>query len=183
MKRFHRLPLAVATALCAIAVAAPALAQTSGTLKKIQDTGTITIGHRESSIPFSYLDDKQQPIGYAMDLCAKVVDAVKAQLKLPNLKVAYQPVNSANRITLLQNGKIGWRRFLFEHVESCAGDLPGSHRGLECFGVDEFTASAVDDAHAVLHRLERLCADHAVRFRRERHVVGNFARRQQVLVE
>ena len=106
MKRFHRLPLAVATALCAIAVAAPALAQTSGTLKKIQDTGTITIGHRESSIPFSYLDDKQQPVGYAMDLCAKVVDAVKAQLKMPNLKVAYQPVTSANRIPLLQNGTI-----------------------------------------------------------------------------
>ena len=97
MKRFHRLPLAVVAALCAIGVAAPALAQTSGTLKKIQDTGSITIGHRESSIPFSYLDDKQQPVGYAMDLCAKVVDAVKAQLKMPNLKVAYQPVTSANR--------------------------------------------------------------------------------------
>ena len=52
----------------------------AGTLKKIKETGTITIGHRESSIPFSYLDDKQQPIGYAMDLCMKVVDAVKAEL-------------------------------------------------------------------------------------------------------
>jgi glutamate/aspartate transport system substrate-binding protein len=78
----------------------------AGTLKKIKDTGTITIGHRESSIPFSYLDDKQQPVGYAMDLCAKVVDAVKAELKMPNLKVAYQPVTSANRIPLLQNGTI-----------------------------------------------------------------------------
>ena len=78
----------------------------TGTLKKIKDTGTITIGHRESSIPFSYLDDKQQPVGYAMDLCAKVVDAVKAELKMPNLKVAYQPVTSANRIPLLQNGTI-----------------------------------------------------------------------------
>ena len=78
----------------------------TGTLKKIKDTGTITIGHRESSIPFSYLDDKQQPVGYAMDLCAKVVDAVKAELKVPNLKVAYQPVTSANRIPLLQNGTI-----------------------------------------------------------------------------
>jgi glutamate/aspartate transport system substrate-binding protein len=78
----------------------------TGTLKKIKDTGTITIGHRESSIPFSYLDDKQQPVGYAMDLCSKVVDAVKAELKMPNLKVAYQPVTSANRIPLLQNGTI-----------------------------------------------------------------------------
>jgi glutamate/aspartate transport system substrate-binding protein len=78
----------------------------TGTLKKIRDTGSITIGHRESSIPFSYLDDKQQPIGYAMDLCMKVVDAIKNELKLPNLKVNLQPVTSSNRIPLLQNGTI-----------------------------------------------------------------------------
>ena len=78
----------------------------TGTLKKIKDTGTITVGHRESSVPFSFLDDKQQPVGYAMDLCAKIVDAVKAELKMPSLKVAYQPVTSANRIPLLQNGTI-----------------------------------------------------------------------------
>lgn len=78
----------------------------TGTLKKIRDTGTITIGHRESSIPFSYLDDKQQPVGYAMDLCMRVVDAVKAELKMPNLKVTLQPVTSANRIPLLTNGTI-----------------------------------------------------------------------------
>jgi glutamate/aspartate transport system substrate-binding protein len=78
----------------------------TGTLKKIKDTGAITIGHRESSIPFSYLDDKQQPIGYAMELCMKVVDAVKAELKMPNLKVNLQPVTSSNRIPLLQNGTI-----------------------------------------------------------------------------
>ena len=78
----------------------------TGTLKKIKDTGTITIGYRESSIPFSYLDDKQRPIGYAMDLCMKVVDAVKTELKMPNLKVGLQPVTSSNRIPLLQNGTI-----------------------------------------------------------------------------
>ncbi len=78
----------------------------SGTLKKIRDTGTLTLGYRESSIPFSYLDDKQQPIGYAMDLCHKVVDAVKAELKLPKLKVGMQPVTSSNRIPLLRNGTI-----------------------------------------------------------------------------
>jgi glutamate/aspartate transport system substrate-binding protein len=77
-----------------------------GTLKKIKDTGAITIGHRESSVPFSYLDDKQQPIGYAMELCMRVVDAVKAELKMPNLKVNLQPVTSSNRIPLLQNGTI-----------------------------------------------------------------------------
>lgn len=77
-----------------------------GTLKKIKETGAITIGHRESSIPFSYLDDQQKPIGYAMDLCAKIVDAVKVQLKMPDLKVNLQPVTSSNRIPLLQNGTI-----------------------------------------------------------------------------
>ena len=86
---------------------APAMAeQLTGTLKKIKDTGSITIGHRESSIPFSYLDDKQQPVGYAMDLCMKIVDAVKTELKMPNLKVKLQPVTSANRIPLMQNGTI-----------------------------------------------------------------------------
>jgi glutamate/aspartate transport system substrate-binding protein len=57
-------------------------------------------------VPFSYLDDKQQPVGYAMDLCAKIVDAIKADLKLPNMKVMLQPVTSSNRIPLLQNGTI-----------------------------------------------------------------------------
>jgi glutamate/aspartate transport system substrate-binding protein len=97
-------PLALAAAL---AVALPAAAQDlTGTLKKIKDTGTITVGHRESSIPFSYLDEKQQPVGYAMDLCMKVVEAVKAELKMPDLKVQLQPVTSANRIPLMQNGTI-----------------------------------------------------------------------------
>ena len=82
------------------------LAAAQDTLKKIRETGSITIGFREASIPFSYLDDKQQPVGYAMDLCMKVVDAAKAELKMPGLKVALQPVTSANRIPLLQNGTI-----------------------------------------------------------------------------
>ncbi len=93
--------------LLATAVAFSVQAQDlAGTMKKIKDTGAITIGYRESSIPFSYLDDKQQPVGYAMDLCMKVVDAVKSELKMPNLKVNLQPVTSSNRIPLLQNGTI-----------------------------------------------------------------------------
>src|SRR4026209_2218941 len=91
--------------LAAAALALPAAAQ-EGTLKKIKDSGTITIGHRDASLPFSYYDDKQQPIGYAMDLCAKIVDAVKAELKMPSLKTAYQLVTSANRIPLMANGTI-----------------------------------------------------------------------------
>jgi len=88
-----------------LAFSTQALAE-PGTLDKIKASGSITLGNRDSSIPFSYLDDKQQPIGYAMDLCLKVVDAVKAELKLPSLKVIYQPVTSATRIPLLANGTI-----------------------------------------------------------------------------
>jgi glutamate/aspartate transport system substrate-binding protein len=88
-----------------LAFAGGAYAQ-ADTLAKIKASGAITVGHRDASVPFSYYDDKQQPIGYAMDLCAKIVDAVKAELKMPNLKVNYQLVTSANRIPLLANGTI-----------------------------------------------------------------------------
>src|SRR5687767_8061252 len=93
----------------ALAVALPLSFQATaqeGTLKKIKDSGAITIGHRDASLPFSYYDDKQQPIGYSMDLCARVVDAIKKEQKLPNLKVNYQLVTSANRIPLMANGTI-----------------------------------------------------------------------------
>jgi glutamate/aspartate transport system substrate-binding protein len=102
-----RTPMLAVALLAALGYAHAAAAQDlSGTLKKVKDTGTITIGYRESSIPFSYLDDKQQPVGYAMELCMKIVDAVKADLKLPNLKVNLQPVTSGNRIPQLQAGNI-----------------------------------------------------------------------------
>ena len=94
-------------AVAASFACAPAVAQElKGTLKKIKDTGSITIGYRESSVPFSYLDDKQQPIGYAMDICMKIVDAVKKELKLEKLDVKLNPVTSATRIPLLANGTI-----------------------------------------------------------------------------
>lgn len=98
--------IALSAIVCAVLAAPAAAQQLSGTLKKIKETGSITVGYRESSIPFSYLDDKQQPIGYAMDLCMKIVDAVKADLKMPGLKVQLQPVTSSNRIPLMQNGTI-----------------------------------------------------------------------------
>jgi glutamate/aspartate transport system substrate-binding protein len=105
MKLSKLITVLICTGLVAGVAQAQAQALT-GTLKKIKDTGSITVGYRESSIPFSYLDDKEQPIGYAMDLCMKVVDAVKSELKMPNLKVNLQPVTSSNRIPLLQNGTI-----------------------------------------------------------------------------
>ena len=93
-------------ALLLLAVVTPALAQESGTLKKVRDNGSITLGIRESSDPLSYLDDRQQPVGYHIDVCNRIVDAVKAKLKLPALKVAHQPVTSQNRIPLVGNGTV-----------------------------------------------------------------------------
>jgi glutamate/aspartate transport system substrate-binding protein len=93
--------------LACTALAAPAPAQQpSGTLDRIKQTGTISLGHRESSIPFSYYDDKQQVVGYSHDFQVKVVEAVKKKLNLPTLAVKYTPVTSQNRIPLVQNGTI-----------------------------------------------------------------------------
>jgi glutamate/aspartate transport system substrate-binding protein len=76
------------------------------TLQKIKDAGTITIGHRDSSVPFSYLDDNQKPIGFSLELCALVVAKIKARIGQGDLKVAYQAVNSSNRIPLVKNGTV-----------------------------------------------------------------------------
>jgi glutamate/aspartate transport system substrate-binding protein len=81
-------------------------AELTGTLKKIKDTGTITLGVRDSSIPFSYLDDKQSYQGYSVDLCLKAVTAVQKHLGLTALKVVLNPVTSATRIPLISNGTI-----------------------------------------------------------------------------
>ncbi len=78
----------------------------TGTLKKVKETGVITLGFRDSSIPFSYLDDNQKPVGFAMDICSKIVDAVKKDLKLDKLEVKLAPVTSSTRIPLLANGTI-----------------------------------------------------------------------------
>lgn len=104
MKRF-----ALITTLAAIlssAAVLPARAEDSLTLKKIKEGGSITLGHRESSIPFSYYDDKQQVIGYSHEMMLKAVDAIKAELKLTKLDIKLMPVTSANRITLIQNGTV-----------------------------------------------------------------------------
>lgn len=87
-------------------MAGAAQAQESGTLKKIKETGTITLGVRDSSIPFSYLDDKQSYQGYSIDLCLKIVTAVQKQLGLSSLNVKLNPVTSATRIPLMANGTI-----------------------------------------------------------------------------
>ena len=102
-----RLAVLIATLFAAGALAGAANAQQlTGTLKKIKDSGTITIGHRDTSIPFSYYDDKQQVVGYAVDLCLGIVDAIKSNLKMAKIDVKYNPVTSATRIPLMANGTI-----------------------------------------------------------------------------
>ena len=91
----------------ATAVAVPAHAQSpGGTLAKIRETGEIRLGHRDVSVPFSYLDDNQKPIGFAMDLCGRIVDAVKSELKLPAIQTKLQPIQLSTQIPLIQNGTI-----------------------------------------------------------------------------
>ena len=99
----HRTVKAVVAALACAFLAAPAYSQT---IDKIKQSGAITVGHRDASIPFSYYDENQKPVGYAMDICMRAVDDLKKELKMPNLEVKYQLVTSANRIPLLANGTI-----------------------------------------------------------------------------
>lgn len=84
-----------------------ASAQTSGgTLDKVKERGVISLGVRESALPFSYLDDNHQPIGYSVDLCLRVVESIKSHLEMPDLKVKTVPVASSSRIPLMANGTI-----------------------------------------------------------------------------
>lgn len=89
--------------LCGTAAQAQEL---TGTLKKIKDTGVITLGVRESSIPFNYNLGGVRQVGYSYDINVRIVEAIKNELKLPNLQVKEIPITSQNRITLLQNGTI-----------------------------------------------------------------------------
>ena len=97
----------VALALIVVLSGNPAFAEElSGTLKKIKDSGTVTLGHRADALPFSYTDDKGNAHGYSIDLCKHVADTVKADLKLPQLKVDLVEVTAANRFRLVKNGTV-----------------------------------------------------------------------------
>ena len=78
----------------------------SGTLKKIKDTGTITLGYRENSLPFSYLNKRAQPIGYSLDLCHEIVEEASTELDGIAIKVALSPVTSADRLVRVKAGEI-----------------------------------------------------------------------------
>ena len=90
-------------ALALSAFSTQGLAQT---LEKIKSSGVITLGYRDAAGPFSYLDDKQQPIGYSMDICRNIAEAVKTALNLPQLKINLNPVGPSTRIPLIANGTI-----------------------------------------------------------------------------
>ena len=83
----------------------------SPTLKRVRDTATITIGVREASVPFSFIDNQKQPQGYSVDLCLKVADAIKNELKLPRLDVRFVAVTSSNRIAMVKDGKVDLESF------------------------------------------------------------------------
>ena len=107
--------LAAALAVCAALIVPPALALAQDaskpadpidTLKRIKDSGAITIGVREASVPFSFVDAQKQPQGYSIDLCLRIADAVKNELKMPRLDVRFLPVTSSNRIPMVKDGKV-----------------------------------------------------------------------------
>lgn len=100
----HFKSIALATSL--LCAATLSFAQANDTLKKVADSGKITFAYRESSVPFSYLAGSTQPIGLSVDLSMAVADAVKKRLNMPNLKIEWQAVTSANRIPLVTNGTI-----------------------------------------------------------------------------
>ena len=85
---------------------APLLAQGSPVLKRIKERGVVNMGHRESSVPFSYLGSDGKPQGYSVDLCHKIIDEIKKVVGKADLKINYVPVTSQTRIALMANGTI-----------------------------------------------------------------------------
>ena len=100
----RRLLTSLLLSLCALR--AQADAPSLDTLQKISQTATINLGHRESSVPFSYYDARRQVVGYSQDMMLRVVDSIKAELRLPALTVKLVPVTAQNRIPLVQNGSV-----------------------------------------------------------------------------
>src|SRR3712207_809311 len=95
----------VKAAIAACVCAAAACAHAGDTLSKIRETKVITIAHREASVPFSYLDGNGKPVGYAVELCQKLAEAVRRELKLPHLDIHYLPVTSTTRIPAIAEGQ------------------------------------------------------------------------------
>jgi len=121
--------LSALMAAAAVVVLSATSAQAADTLAKIAESGKITLAYRESSVPFSYLDGPNKPIGFSVELSNAVVEAVKKKLNKPNLQVQLMPVTSQNRIPLITNGTVD----------------------LECGSTTNNSARAKDVAFAVNH--------------------------------
>ena len=96
----------IVAGLLALATFRIAHAQESSTIKKIRETGILTLGYREASIPFSFLDSRQRPVGYTIDICRRIGESIKAQFKLPELEYKMVAVTPATRLALVSNGTI-----------------------------------------------------------------------------
>jgi glutamate/aspartate transport system substrate-binding protein len=104
---FRIIGIVAAALLVTMVNGAPSFAQDdSFVLKRIKERGVINLGHREASIPFSYIGPDGKPIGYSIDLCMKIIDKIKAEIQAPDLKIKYVPVTSQTRIPLMANGTI-----------------------------------------------------------------------------
>jgi len=96
----------VAAAFAVVGVSTAAAQEIDSVVKKLQATNSITLGYRETLLPTSYLDDQKKPAGYAIEMCMRILDEAKAELKLPQIKVDYVPVNIQNRQALVANGTV-----------------------------------------------------------------------------
>ncbi len=103
---YKRINLVVTACALLFAGGVSSYAADSPVLSRIKERGTVNLGHRESSVPFSYIGDDGKPQGYSIDLCMKFIDAIKAEVGMPDLKINHVPVTSQTRIALMANGTI-----------------------------------------------------------------------------
>ena len=106
METASQLAARLSIALLLAAACCAAGGAESATLRKIRESGVITLGYREAEFPFSYLDQGQRPVGYTMDICDRIVNAVKQRLNMPDLERRYVQVESPTRIPLVSNGTV-----------------------------------------------------------------------------
>lgn len=133
MQKNHQIKFAL-FAITIAALGLPYEPASADTLAKIRKTQTITIAHREASVPFSYLDADKKPIGYAIDLCQRVAESIRRELKLQQLRIVYVPVNSSNRIPAITEGKAD--------LECGSTTNNAERRKLVAFTIPHFVAAA-----------------------------------------
>ncbi|MBV6748781.1 glutamate/aspartate ABC transporter substrate-binding protein [Pseudomonas chlororaphis] len=145
-------PRLLSAAIVAVIIS-PSLmaAELTGTLKKIKESGTITVGHRDSSIPFSYIADASgKPIGYSQDIQLKIIEAIKNALGTPDLKVKYNLITAQNRIPLVQNGTVDLE---------CGSTTNNAERAQQVafsLGIFEISTRLLSKKDSVYHDFENL---------------------------